>query len=261
MRTIAVLLVVLVSTARGQGSAGSGSLEVLKRPDGTPYAGASVLVSRRALADSLQVTGANGRAFYADLKPGTAELYVRSVGAKPASFAIPIAQGINQVPVVLDPLGTTRLDRVLVLGGREILARHIDFETRRQLGQASAFITSAEIEKRNPRETWQVLTNIPAIRVSDRSGMVTATSPRTPIATMLRKETQCFIQVLVDGRPLRQTIKDPNNLEVSEVDLRDLPLPSEIHGIAVFGGPATIPPQYSGTGMGKWCGLIAVWTK
>ncbi len=45
------------------------------------------------------------------------------------------------------------------------------------------------------------------------------------------------------------------------VDLRLLPRPEEIHGVEVFAGAAMIPPQYGGVGSGKWCGMIAVWTR
>jgi hypothetical protein len=47
-----------------------------------------------------------------------------------------------------------------------------------------------------------------------------------------------------------------------------LPVPSEVHGIEVFAGLATIPPQYNSAvsdGQGgarpNSCGLIAIWTK
>jgi hypothetical protein len=44
-------------------------------------------------------------------------------------------------------------------------------------------------------------------------------------------------------------------------NLAHLPPPSDIHGIEVFAGPASIPGKYSGLGSGKWCGLIMLWTK
>jgi hypothetical protein len=47
-----------------------------------------------------------------------------------------------------------------------------------------------------------------------------------------------------------------------------LPSPSEVHGIEVFAGLATIPPQYNGIvadvqggARSPACGLIAIWTK
>jgi hypothetical protein len=60
---------------------------------------------------------------------------------------------------------------------------------------------------------------------------------------------------MVDGVALRKTD------DQGGVNLQDLPHPDEIHGIEVFAGPSTIPLQYGGTGGGKWCGLIAIWTR
>jgi outer membrane cobalamin receptor len=44
-------------------------------------------------------------------------------------------------------------------------------------------------------------------------------------------------------------------------DMSRLPPPADIHGIEVFAGAASIPPQYNGAANDKMCGLIAIWTK
>ena len=43
--------------------------------------------------------------------------------------------------------------------------------------------------------------------------------------------------------------------------MMNLPPPDQIHGIEVFAGPASIPPQYNGAANDKMCGLIAIWTR
>ena len=65
----------------------------------------------------------------------------------------------------------------------------------------------------------------------------------------------CYYLVMVDGVPQQPT--PPQEY----FDLRQLPHPDQIHGVEIFAGPASIPLQYGGTGSGKWCGLIAVWTR
>jgi hypothetical protein len=67
--------------------------------------------------------------------------------------------------------------------------------------------------------------------------------------------SKCYFVVMVDG----QLMTPSGNNEA--FDLRQLPRPDEIHGIEVFAGPSSIPVQYGGTGSGKWCGMIAVWTR
>ena len=61
--------------------------------------------------------------------------------------------------------------------------------------------------------------------------------------------------VAVDGIVLNRT---PGQ---KAFDLRLLPPVDEIYGIEVFAGAASIPLEYGGEGDGKWCGLIAIWTR
>jgi hypothetical protein len=65
----------------------------------------------------------------------------------------------------------------------------------------------------------------------------------------------CYLSVVVNGIPQRPK---PG---AGAFDLRDLPPPADIYGIEVFAGGASIPVQYGGTGDGKLCGLIAIWTR
>ena len=64
----------------------------------------------------------------------------------------------------------------------------------------------------------------------------------------------CFMKVMIDGVLVAPDDGSGRN------NLNYLPPPSSIHGIEVFAGPGTIPPQYSGTGGQTYCGLIAIWT-
>jgi outer membrane cobalamin receptor len=83
--------------------------------------------------------------------------------------------------------------------------------------------------------------------------MVVATSKRAMISRF--DNEPCFLLVMVDGVMLNKSATQPG------FDLRQLPRPSEIHGIEVFNGPAAIPLRYGGAGGGTWCGLIAIWTR
>ena len=65
----------------------------------------------------------------------------------------------------------------------------------------------------------------------------------------------CYLLVMVDGLVKNGVPGRP------AFDLNQLPRPDEIHGVEVFAGAAMIPLQYSGMGDGKWCGMIAVWTR
>lgn len=43
-----------------------------------------------------------------------------------------------------------------------------------------------------------------------------------------------------------------------QVDLLD---PKELHGVEIYVGIGTIPPEFSSMRQDAWCGLIAIWTK
>jgi hypothetical protein len=62
--------------------------------------------------------------------------------------------------------------------------------------------------------------------------------------------------VTVDGSAVQVPTGDPDR---QYIDLRDLPVPDQIHGVEVFAG--TIPLQYGGVETGKTCGLLAIWTR
>jgi hypothetical protein len=61
--------------------------------------------------------------------------------------------------------------------------------------------------------------------------------------------TKCPFQVLLDGIPMPAAF-----------DLDLLPPPSTLAGIEVYVGAASIPVNL-GTSGGRWCGVIAVWTR
>jgi hypothetical protein len=98
-----------------------------------------------------------------------------------------------------------------------------------------------------------MLTGLASVTVAVRDGKVVATSRRAMISRF--DNEPCFLLVMVDGLMMNKVGTEAG------FDLRQLPAPDEIHGIEVFAGPAAIPPQYGGAGTGKWCGLIAIWTR
>jgi hypothetical protein len=163
--------------------------------------------------------------------------------------------GRNTVPIILSQAALPTLDTVRVLGDRRVLGlqRGDEFETRRLNHAATASITRADIAKRDPVDLWQMLTNVSSIKVIDSAGVTAAQSTRSDQITPDLVRKSCYLTVMVDG-----IVKNPQG---DAFDLRDLPRPDEVYGVEVFAGASTIPLQYGGAGSGKWCGMIAVWTR
>jgi hypothetical protein len=225
-----------------------------------------VLLANAAVREA--VTDSAGHAIFPSVVPGRARVQSLAIGYRPGDVWVPLDGGRNTVPLILDAARTPTLATVRVIGDRQVLARHQDFEARRSAHQASASITAEDIDKRNPIDTWQMLTNIPAMRViqygSGLQGVFAVSNREQPVVQ--RKggpagvmTVPCWYRLMLDGVLLPDPMPDLSSL---------LPPPSEVHGIEVFAGLATIPTQYSGTvtdgqgGTGALtCGLIAVWTK
>ena len=214
------------------------------------------------------VTDSAGRAIVPAIEPGRARVSSLGMGYRPGELLVPLDVGRNTVPLILDAVRIPVLATIRVIGDREVLARHQDFESRRSLRQTTVSITAEDIAKRNPVDTWQMLTNVPSMRViqygSGAPG-VFAMSSREQRVVQRRDgsgggtSVPCWYRVMIDGVTLPDAMPDLSTV---------LPTPSDVHGIEVFAGLATIPPQYNsmvadGQGGSKSpaCGLIAIWTK
>ena len=218
--------------------------------------------AREVQTDSL------GRAILPSIEPGRARVTSLGLGYRPGEVFVPLDPGRNTVPLILDAVHIPALATIRVIGDRQVLARHQEFESRRSLHQATASITAEDIAKRNPIDTWQMLTTVPSMRVmeygSGLSGVYAMSTREQPVVQ--RRDAvgggvtmPCWYKVMIDGMLVPDPMPDLSTI---------LPPPSEVHGIEVFAGLATIPPKYSGSMLDEngqsrsnTCGLIVVWTK
>lgn len=239
-----------------QASAGSATVEIsVQTRDGIPLNGATLFVTKAGGKPTTVRADSLGRVVVRDAEPGAYRVTARYIGFREGEIAIRVSAGRNTVPIVLDETEAPRLDTVRVVGGREVLARHADVEERRRLGLTTRSITREEIEKRNPVDAWQMLTNAPSVKIVEQNMSVHAVSSRGCKAiSPERKPMQCVpcvMKVMID-EILQQD---------DQFDLARLPRPNEIYAIEVFGGPAQIPAKYGGLGADKICGLLAIWTR
>jgi hypothetical protein len=226
---------------------------VVTAANGAPLPDARLEIVPRSGPSRIVVTGASGHALVPDLQPGIVSVRARRIGFTPGQLAVTVGAGRNTAPIVMSEASVPVLETVRVVAGKRTLDRWSAFETRRLNHTATASITRADIEKRGPVDTWQMLTGVASVTVTDRDSMVVATSARSMSAGVTN--APCYLVVMVDGTIMNH---DPQHLAF---DLRQLPPPSEIHGIEIFAGPGTIPLEYAGEGGGKWCGMLAFWTK
>lgn len=198
-------------------------------------------------------TDAAGRTSARNLPRGTATVRLRRVGYQEGTITLELAPGSNEVPVLLDPTASPTLDTVRVSATRVQNTRHSDFDRRRATSRASLIIDREEIERRGPVSTWQLLTRVPGMIILDSLGYRYAKSTR-------ERALSCWMRVAIDGRLLPE----------GRPNLAMLLPPTEIYGIEVFQGPATIPPEFTSQGASNspdeprsrtWCGIISIWTR
>jgi hypothetical protein len=222
------------------------------------------------------VTSDNGRFRISELQAGQHILVAQRLGFEPMSWRVDVpAADTVRISFSLERI-TTALDTVVVTG-QSVPPRFAEFEARRRNHEATASFNRDDILKVNPVDTWQMLSRVPALRLipNGPSGGVWAVSTRAmKLDGTTLQSVPCFMSVMIDGvmmggDPAPVVILSGMNSKTSTppkqsdgtFDMTNLPPPDQIHGIEVFGGPASIPPKYNGAANDKMCGLIAIWTR
>lgn len=208
-----------------------------------PIVDATVVITPRGARATRARTDGAGHVSVVGLPVGPVQVEVRKVGHASGLVAASVGPGANTMPIVMGRAAVPQLSAVRVVGDRVINARHEEFAQRHRNGDATASIGEEEIARRNPVSTWQLLTRVPSLLVLDSAGSIYARSSRM-------SNIVCWPRVAIDGRVL-----------VGIPDLSQLPAPHEIFGIEVFAGSASAPLKFGGEGEGRYCGIIAIWTK
>lgn len=184
-----------------------------------PIAGATISLLGSPISAK---SGENGRFRIVALPAGEYVVLARRFGYASASVTLHVDGGDTLRPSFALRRVTPELDTVRA-SALFAVSRLGEFEERRARNIGGHFITADEIYKRNP------------IGIGDL------------LATTLMG-TNCNFQIFVDG----QLFSDAGKLS-------EVPAPSEIYGVEVYTGPATIPLQYKRANAG--CGVILIWTK
>ena len=182
---------------------------------------------------------------------GTNVFTIRRFGFAPATTTLNIPEHDTlKVHVIMHPLGLT-LDTVNVTAQAMAASgfRMSQFDQRRMHSAGGHFITRADIDRRQPFSTIDLFKNTLGVEVHRSSRFQTRiTSSR---GSSIRGG--CTMSVGVDGSVFGHASDD-------DFDVDDIP-PSDIYGIEIYSGPATIPAQFVGMVGGNACGLIMIWTR
>lgn len=182
---------------------------------------------------------------FAGLSRGWAQLVVRRLGFRPETLTVEVPQPEGGRIVV--PL--TRAPRVLASVAVRATVSHgpfAAFERRRAAGFGH-FVTRADIERRRPQRTSDILRTVPGLTVerTDNGAVV----PRFRNATVGFTGAPCYPTFWIDGTPLGPAL-DTDALS-----------PAAIEGIELYSGVATVPPALRAGSAPGTCGVVALWTR
>ena len=250
-RSLAVLLLATPVALSAQ----SGVVAVLVIDDATdaPLPGVSVgVVGQRAEG----VTDENGRFVYVAPRGGTAAFLVRRLGYRPGSFTASVVPGdTTRISFIMSSVPRTLASVDVRDSAPPVSPALRDFERRRRINTGGAtFITRDDIERRSASLVTDLLRRSSALTIKDSSGVLIPVSRRAQkvvhrVGGRLVTLADCPFRIAVDGQ-LKEWGFAVNGIPTSE-----------IHGIEIYPGPATIPTEFASTWQDSHCGLVMIWTR
>jgi hypothetical protein len=217
---------------------------------GTPVPNAEVRMGRVKSVQS-DAQGMFTLPWSADTKDA---LEVRVVGMLPFTMSSDeFGSPPRAIAVTLDE-AARRLTDVTVRAAARAPAWVDDFNARRKAGFGS-FVTRAEIDKRNPSQSWQMLFGIPGIQINQQSGRPRSLYPATLVGG-------CDFRYFVDGVLFPDFPPDPDDAAQPRArppgPLALIP-PTEIEAMEIYPRAVGVPREFGGTQSA--CGVILIWTR
>lgn len=218
---------------------------------GAPVSDAEIRVvgtDRRASTDG------RGRFTLEAMEAGPALLEVRTGSGLKGRVAVTLAGGDNRGAVLAIRLRPAVLPglEVEVRAGGDPGGRTAGFARRRER-RSGVFLDRAEIERRSPRRTADLLRRMPGVRLERHRwyhGLERIVVDRTPPSL----QGPCPVMIYLDGNRL----PDLRRFGYRRLDL-DLPAPDEIEAMELYTGAGRVPARFAGPG--ARCGVLAIWTR
>ena len=234
-------LVPLDGRAQAPGSAGLAVRGIVLTTDAAPVAGATVTLTptgQPAQAARAVVTAEDGMFAFPGSAAGPAVLHVRRLGfgaesllvTVPPPVAEPLAIQLWPVPQALAP--------VIIRDTRD-RGPIADFYRRRERG-FGRYITRADIERRRPLRTTDLLRTVAGVAVEDNG----------PTARARIRGSHCAPELYIDGTPTGPVAFDLNAIH-----------PGSVEGIEIYSSSATVPVEFRRPFGRAACGTVLIWTR
>ena len=171
---------------------------------------------------------------------GPAWLVARRIGYRPDSVQVTVNAGETVESTVHLERIAVELDRVQVIGRRDVTGPMAGFYKRMGQG-AGRFFTASDIDRRNASRMSDMFRMIPGMRIESRGFQ----------SAIRMRGSRCAPLVWLDAQPLF----------AGEVDL-DAFDPRTFEGMEIYSGAASVPVEFQGNQrMSSACGTIVLWSK
>jgi hypothetical protein len=193
--------------------------------------------------------------------PGTHDLRVRSIGAKPVDTSLRLEDDTTRITVRLQPI-PQQLDSMKIVASAlgkparyDATSKFDDFYRRKASAVDGRFFAREDIEKRDPREITELFQGMAGVRIThDVFGKPIVAFPRCTDAIIggahndstIKARTAKQLEMFVDG----VKTDDPfGTLQMLK--------PADVEAIELYHGVAELPPEARGDG----CAAIFIWTR
>ncbi len=199
-------------------------------------------------------TNRRGRFILSGVPVGVHEFSVRHLGYAPLSHEVTVSRGITtevEIGLVPEPV---EMAPIVATAARSRRLEVKGFYERKYWGElvsGGTFFTAADIERRNPALISHMIADAPGVRLQCGIRHDSCMIPNARGASGL-VPGGCVMSIYLDGVRLRVRATRKDTLD-------DFVRPSEIAGVEVYMGPASLPAEFGGSDSG--CGAVAIWTK
>ena len=203
-------------------------------------------------------TDADGAFRFGDVAPGSVELRVWRVGFRPETLQVEVPQVDGGAVIVPLERVAQAMASVVVHAqshANVAITPFSAFERRRAAGLGH-FVTRADIDKRRPQRTSDILRAVPGVVLvqGDAGTLVPQFRNSMSAGSVMRGggggQGTCAPFYWMDGSPLGALALDLDAIPTGAVE-----------GIEVYSGIATVPAALRGGVSNAVCGVIVVWTR
>jgi len=184
------------------------------------------------------ITNDEGRFVIPDVRPILDTVQIRYFGLEPSKTTVQLESGRLTDAIFLLSQSVLEVAEIKVQVRRTLSSKMRGFEERRRKG-FGYFITPEQIERRQPRQSSDILRGVPGVTVG-------ASRPTGPAPVLFNRGTsgKCEPKIYLDGQPMSGMAFD----DITATDLM---------AVELYKGATQMPAQWA-TGS---CGLLVVWTK